>query len=168
MTFILTFVCIEPLRPPEVNCQKLVVEPAIQDDGASARAGYLQGIARFFDNKAVQGLAYHIVTDDGSGYRTSNAFFAYGALVDEPARLAIPQTYRQDFELLLNDFLIASSTAEMVLIAEDNGHVTAPDLTEEELETIDRIGPIDRSSFWNLLDLGQIFEDSVVTIVGER
>ena len=52
----------------------------------------------------------------------------------------------------------------MLLVAEDNGHVTDPDLSTEDAETIDVVGPISSGAFWRLVELREVLEDSVVII----
>jgi hypothetical protein len=163
MTFIITVVCIRPLRRPIGTYSTILVELAEQDEGAWSRAGYVAGLSRYFESP-VHGTAYHVLGEEGDGYKTSNMFFQYGE-DDEPARLVVPAPWRVDCEALLTDLKSASSESQILFIAEDNGHVTAPDIGAEESETIDRIGPIDLPTFWGLVDLGNIFEDSLTVIV---
>ncbi len=123
----------------------------------------MPGLTRYF-GKPIEGVAFHLLLDEGDGYLSSNPFFEYPEDENEPARLLVPEQHRRAFERILSEFLSASGESRVVLVAEDNGHVTAPDLTEEEAKTIDRVGPIDLDTFWRLVDLGEIREDSVVVL----
>lgn len=162
MTFILTAVCVEPARKPHLPASELLVVPAVHSERAPARAGFLGGLTRYFA-EPVDGIAYHLLTDEGGGYETSNVFFAYGD-DDVPARLIVPDSLRAQVQRLLTELLSASGCGRVILIAEDNGHVTDPDLDAEGAETIDRLGPITSEEFWRLLELREVYEDSVIEI----
>lgn len=162
MTFIVTAICVQPFRKPSLDSSVFCVEPVEQGRDAWARAGYLGGLGRYF-GEDLEGVGYYILTDEGDGYRTSNVLFAYGA-GDEPARLVIPAAWRPEFEGLINELLDSSKESRVILVAEDNGHVTSPDLTAEEAEAVDVLGPVDPAGFWRLVDLGEVREDSVALI----
>lgn len=163
MTFILTAVCVAPHREPWVAEAALVVEPAAQESDSWARAGYLPGLTRYFA-APIGGAAFHILHDEGGGYHSSNCFFQLPDEDDEPARLAIPDQLRGPVERILSELVSASGEGRVILVAEENGHVTSPDLSDLEAQTIDRIGPIDLLTFWRLVDLGELHEDSVILI----
>lgn len=141
------------------------MSPVQEDHLSWARAGYLPGLAPYL-GEIPAGIGFHVMVDDGSGYETSNVFVRYADDEDQPAQFVVPEQYRKQLERILTDLLSASGIRRVVLVLEENGHVTSGDLTPEEAETIDVIGPISREAFWRLADLGQIVEDSVVVIQG--
>jgi hypothetical protein len=160
----LTAVCMCPVRVPAAPSGRLLLRPVQEDSGSWARAGYLPGLATFLGDTP-SGVGYHILVDDGDGYETSNVFVRYADDEDDPATLVVPDEHRAPFEHVVTDLLSASGTQRVVLVLEDNGHVTGGDLTPEEAATIDVVGPIAYDAFWRLVDLGQIVEDSIVVIV---
>lgn len=162
MTFILTAVCVNPREKPSIDPPGLIFEPVAEDEHSWARAGYVPGLTRYFGTP-VQGTAYHILVDD-DGYQSSNKFLQYGEGDDDPAKLVVPDQYRHTFENLIRDLIMASAEGRVILVVEENGHVTAPDLNSDEADSIDCLGPVDLREFWRLLDLGDILEDSIVVI----
>jgi hypothetical protein len=133
-----------------------------QELGSSGLPTWLGSLPRW----PIDGAAHYIVTDDGGGYETSNEFVRYSLEEDEPARLFVPEKHRTAFEAIVGDLLSASSAGKLVLVFEENGHVTSTDLTPEEVETIDVVGLLGMEEFWRLLDLGEVLEDSVVVVEG--
>lgn len=163
MTFILTAV---PLCAPPVlqfPTGEVLVRRVEEDELSWARAGYLPGLTRYLGARP-DGGGYYLLVDEGGGYETSNPFFRYADEDDEPARFVVPDEYRGQFEGILDCLLAASSVGQVVLVLEDNGHVTSTTLTQDEADTIDVIGPITAREFRFRMDLGEIVEDSVVVI----
>lgn len=165
MTFILTVVCVRPKRPPASTSGSLLLRPVQEDRLSWARAGYLPGLAPYLGGPP-DGAGFHVLVDEGGGYETSSVFVRYADEEDQPAQFVVPEEYRDPLARILTDLLSASAVHRVVLVLEENGHVTSCDLTPEEVETIDILGPIGVEAFWRLVDLGQVMEDSVIVIDG--
>jgi len=162
VTFIITILSVDAREAYEGRSPPLLVEPVVVDGLEDARAGNISALRRF-PNVPTGGLAYHMLLDE-DGYQSSNAFFEYAKDPDEAAFLAIPRRLRAQFANVLRDLIELSPTRRAVLILEDNGHVTDPELTAEEIRTIERLGPISLTEFWHAADRHVIREDSVVVI----
>jgi hypothetical protein len=165
MTFILTVVCLRPKRPPTSTSGSLLLRPIQEDHLSWARAGYMPGLAPYL-GEPPDGAGFHVLVDDGGGYETSSVFVQYADDEDQPAQFVVPEEYRDPLDRILTDLMSASAAHRLVLVFEENGHVTRSDLTPEEIETIDILGPISVEAFWRLVDLGQALEDSVIVIDG--
>ena len=111
----------------------------------------------------MRGTAAHVLLQERDGYQSSNDLFVYGA-EDEPAKLQVPIELRLHLERVIELGLTLSPCRRVLLVAEDNGHVTDPDLSTEDAETIDVVGPISSGAFWRLVELREVLEDSVVII----
>jgi hypothetical protein len=162
VTFILTLISEDSTRSLPDRVGSLELDPVVRDDGAADRAGFLPTLKRYL-RRSVHGTAVHILMRDSDGYQSSNDLFAYGE-EDEPARLRVPIEFRRHLEEVIALALTLSASRRVVLIAEDNGHVTDPDLSIEDAEMIDVVGPMSSDAFWRLVDLSEVFEDSVVII----
>jgi len=163
MTFIVTAVCLHPSAPFQPPPGGVMIREVKEDESSWARAGYLPGLSRYCELPP-QGRAYHLLMDEGGGYETSNAFFVYPEDEDQPARFAVPTENRSQIKQILMALLAASAIERIILVLEENGHVTSSNLSPEEAEMIDVVGPIAPTEFWLLADLGEIVEDSVVVI----
>jgi hypothetical protein len=164
VTFIVTAVCVRPTAQVTAVSGELIIRRVVEDDHSWARAGYLPGLARYLRGP-VEGLAYHLLFDEGGGYETSNIFFDCND-DDEPGRFVVPNAIRQAFDDVLMKLLASSRESRVILILEENGHVTSGDLSDSEAEAVDVLGPVDRTAFWRLTDLGQIVEDTIVLLRG--
>ena len=162
MTFMVTILCVEATRPYENRTSPLLVEPVVMDDQAWARAGNIEVLARYAGYPA-RGIAYYLMLDE-DGYKTSNSFFHHSDDAEELAYFTVSPSMKSDVARVLQDLLFLSPQKTIVFIAEDNGHVTDPDLTYEEIETIERLGPVDLQSFWHLVDDKRIREDSLTIV----
>jgi hypothetical protein len=164
LTFILTLISEDSTRPLPDRVGPLKLEPVVRDDRAADRAGFVPSLKRYL-GRSVRGTAVHILLEERDGYQSSNDLFVYGA-EDEPARLQVPIELRPHLERVIELALTLSACRRVLLIAEDNGHVTDPDLSAEDAETIDVMGPIGSGAFWRLVELREVLEDSVVIIEG--
>ncbi len=162
MTFMVTLLCVEATELYVGRVPPLLLEPVVMDDRAWARAGNVEVLSRY-PGIPMRGIAYYLILDE-NGYRTSNDFFHYPADTEEPAYFTVPPSLISGVEKIINDLLLLSPQNAIVFIAEDNGHVTDPDLNYEEIETIDRLGPVTPVSFWHLVADKQIREDSLTII----
>ncbi|HEU4683716.1 MAG TPA: hypothetical protein VFS39_04370 [Nitrospira sp.] len=163
MTFILTVVSEGPPRFIPERVGPFILESVLRDDAAADRAGFIPSLRRYL-GRPLRGSAVHVVLEDEpGGYRSSNALFEYGA-EDEAAKLCVADDLRGAFEDAVNACLAASAERRIVIVVEDNGHVTDPDLTLEEASTIDVLGPMDAAAFWRLVDLKEVSEDSVIIV----
>ena len=162
MTFILTFVCLTPSRRLCDVFPPLIIERVEAQPMTPQYAGYVPALARYI-GKLPAWDAYYVLVDEGKGYRSSNLFFEYGD-DDDPARLVVPSPLEAPLRAFLESVLWNSTDGQVLVIAEDNGHVTDPALTDAEAESIEVIGPIDTAGFWRLVELGEIYEDSLVVI----
>jgi hypothetical protein len=163
MTFIVTTVSLRSSAALQLPPGGVLIRQVEEDESSWARAGYLPGLSRYL-GEPPQGRAYHLLVDEGGGYETSNAFFVYPEEEDQPARFVVPSEYRGQIEQVLAALVADSAIGRIVLVLEENGHVTSSDLSPEEAETIDVLGPVTLTEFWQLADLGEILEDSVVVI----
>jgi hypothetical protein len=166
MTFMLTAIVVQPLEASQRRIGDIIVDPVTSDANSWARAGYLPSLSRYFADP-VAGDAYYLVTSDDKGYESSNAFFEYDDARDT-AYLLIPARLHEHFEHALEGLVAHSEVGRVILVAEDNGHVTDVALTAEESATIDQVGPIDISTFLQMLDRREIREDSIITIVARE
>jgi hypothetical protein len=164
VTFIVTLISEDSARSFPERVGSLTLDPVIRDDGAADRAGFLPGLRRHL-GRSVQGTAVHVLLEDEDGYQSSNDLFEYGE-EDEPARLQVPDKLRLHLEQIIERGIVMSGCRRLLLIAEDNGHVTDPDLSTEETEAVDILGPMSADAFWRLVELGEVLEDSVVIIEG--
>jgi len=162
VTFIITILSVDAGKSYEGRAAPLIVEPVVVDGLEGARAGNISTLCRF-TGVPTDGLAYHLLLDE-DGYESSNGFFEYAENADEPAYLAIPRRLRGQFERVLRDLIELSPTRRALVILEDNGHVTDPDLTADEIGTVERVGPISLTEFWHAADRRMIHEDSIVII----
>lgn len=163
MSFILSIVCLLPVAIPKIDIKSFRIEGAVQDEKAFARACYIPGLSRYFEEPIV-GNGYHILVDNDAGYRTSNVFFPYPSDDSTPVRLEIGPRYRHDFDSILRTFIGVSRIGCILVISEYNGGVTNPDMDKSEVEAVDIIGPVTLQEFWSLHDGRKIFEDSIVII----
>ena len=163
MTFILSVVCVDPSLQPRVQGEHFIIEEAVQDEHSWARAGFLPGLSRYFD-KPIQGEVYYVLQNEGDNYRASNRFFTYPETEDAPAKLTLSGRCRVEFDSLVRKLAELSAVGRVLIVAEYNGSVTAPELDEESTENVDVVGPLSISQFWLRHDLGEILEESVVVI----
>jgi hypothetical protein len=161
MTFILTVLSVDAERTYNARPRSLIVELVPPDNGGS-HAGNIAALSNY-TGFPTSGRAYSIMVDE-NGYRSSNSFFTFAHGDDEPAVFAAPKSLRAQLEQVLNDLVSLSPVSQAVVILEDNGHVTDPELTYGERETIERLGPITLSEFWEMVDRQAIREDSLVSI----
>lgn len=159
MTFMVTVLCVEATQPYENRPSPLLVEPVVMDDQAWARAGNIEVLARYA-GYPTRGIAYYLMLDE-DGYKSSNSFFHLSDNAEELAYFTVSPSMKSNVARVLQDLLFLSPQKSIVFIAEDNGHVTDPDLTYDEIETIERLGPVDLESFWQLVDDKRIREDSL-------
>lgn len=162
MTFIITVLSVDARDSYKGGSPPLIIEPVLVDGLEGTRAGNVSALCRF-PNVPTDGLAYHLLIDE-DGYQSSNGFFEYAKNTDESAFLAVPRHLRAQFERVLRDLIELSPTGRAVVILEDNGHVTDPDLTAEEIATVERLGPVSLPEFWRAADCHLIHEDSLVVI----
>lgn len=163
MTFIISFVCVEPLGGKPKLGSNIVVEEVSNSQGDSARAAYVGGLSRHF-SEPVNGTAYCVLTDEGDGYMTSNRFFPYPEDEMEPVALKFEDPYREDVERLLRSLVGLSAICRVLVVSEYNGSVTTPDPTSDEETEVELLGPMSLSEFWVRHDLGEIVEHSVVVV----
>lgn len=163
MTFILTALSVSPRREPRIASSALQVEEAVQDADAWARAGNISGLCRYLE-VPVSGRAYHVLQDEGDGYKRSNFFFPYPDDGEQAVALVIPDTYRGAFDRLLRELDSASAEQRVLLIAEENGNVTSLDQDDAGAGSVDVLGPMTIAELWRRHDLGEVLEDSVVII----
>lgn len=162
MTFMVTILCVEATQLYKGRVPPLLLEPVVMDDHAWARAGNIEVLSRY-PGYPTRGLAYYLMLDE-DGYKTSNSFFHYPAEGEKPAYFTVPPSMMPGVAKVIQDLLLLSPQKAIVFIAEDNGHVTDPDLNYEEIETIERLGPVTPQSFWYLVAHKQIREDSLTIV----
>lgn len=162
MTFMVSLLCVEATLPYDSRASLLIVEPIVMDGHASTRAGNIEVLARY-PGYPTRGIAYYLMLDE-NGYKSSNSFFDYSDGGAELAYFTVPVSMKADVSRVFEDLLLLSPQKTMVVIAEDNGHVTDPDLTYAEIETIERLGPVDLETFWHLVEEKRIREDSVTIV----
>ena len=162
MSFMLTVLSVDAEHDYETFVPPLIVQPVVVDADAWARAGNTAALARY-PGCPSRGRAFYLLLDE-DGYQTSNAFFKYADTDDEPAVLALPPAVRGQCEKVLRDLVDLSPSRQIVVVCEDNGHVTDPDLTHAEIETIECFGPLTLAEFWAKADRQQVREDSVIIV----
>lgn len=161
-----TILCVEATQLYKGRIHPLLLEPVVMDDLAWARAGNVAVLSRY-PGYPTRGIAYYLMLDE-DGYKTSNSFFRFPAEAEKPAYFKVPSDMMPGVVKVIQDLLLLSPQKAIVFIAEDNGHVTDPDLNYEEIETIERLGPVTPQSFWQLVADKQIREDSLTFVRNEE
>jgi hypothetical protein len=149
----------------ETDFPPLIVEEAIQDEGAANRACYLRALTRYL-HRTIDGRCYHVFVDVGRRFPSSGPFFPWpenGGDDSEPYGLRVGPKYRTALHRLLSDLIDLSGEHRVLVLCELNGNVTWPDPNPEEVaaEPVRVFGPMTLADFWRHHDAGDIVEPSL-------
>lgn len=172
MSFVLSVVCVQPTAVPRLPTGALLFQEAVQDPGASERAGYVAGLSKFFDHP-IEGRAYYVQHPSGGRFPSSRNFFHYPEDDPDdtkPIIVHVGDEYRTPFDTLLRTLLTVSKLRRVLVVAEWNGEVT--DATVSRAEIVDDLaagdvflhGPWSRTEFWARHDQRHVFYPSVTVI----
>lgn len=161
----ITVLCVDAVGPYQSPPSPVLVLPVAVDSDSWARAGNIEVLSRY-NGVPTRGLAYYLVLDE-DGYRSSNAFFQYADTDGGSASLVIPPSLYESVVRAIEDLIRLSAAKTIVLIAEENGHVTDTDLSYPEMESIGRFGPLDLAEFWGLIERRAVCEDSLVLVTAD-
>lgn len=112
------------------------------------------------------GQRYLLVTDDGSGYRSSVELVHVPHDNDLPTRIAIPHSLRDDLRGALTTLLESAPTRQLAVYLEANRAISRgdPDDPHPPEVVLKEHGSFDE--FWKLAVLGRVVEDEIHIVNG--
>lgn len=150
MTYILNVISLGAKAAVQADHGSIIVERDQPPDAFLLIAG-----------QSLIGQRYLLVTDDGSGYRSSVELVHVPHDNELPTRIAIPHVLREDLRGALATVLESAPTRELAVYLEANRAISRgdpddphpPEVVLKEHDSLD--------AFWKLLVLGRVVEDEI-------
>jgi hypothetical protein len=146
-----------------INAISLGANTTIQADHGSIIAEPDEPLQAFMlvERQTLIGQRYLLVTDDGSGYRSSAELVHVPHNNELPTRVSIPREVREDLRRALETLLESAPTKQLAVYLEANRAISRcdpddphpPEVVLREHESLDE--------FWKLALLGRIVEDEI-------